>query len=247
MKRLFLLLVIISFLNSVSQAQFWKLRRFEASAGLGTTHFQGDIGGFSHGQNMFGLKDLSLIQTRYNLNLSGRYRILNDLSARLNFSHGRYHSSDERGSNIERGFESTSSFSEIAAIAEFYFLKNSLENSFLGQRGRRMPVNNIMSLIDAYAFTGFGIVSYTVKPNELLAKQTSVVKGSDPIIPIGVGVSFNYSRAINFGVELGGRYAFSDNLDGYTSVYSERNDSYLFLNINATYKFRTSSRNRRSF
>jgi hypothetical protein len=247
MKKLYFLLVTILFLPSVSQAQFWKLRRFEASAGFGTAHLQGDVGGFSHGENMLGLKDLSIKQTRYNLNLSGRYRILNDFSVRLNFNKGKYHSSDERGSNIGRGFESTTGFYEISAIAEFYFLKNRMENSFLSQRGRRMPFNSITALLDGYVFTGFGIVSYNVKPNELLSPQTSAIKGTDPIIPIGVGVSLNYSPAINFGAELGGRYVFSDNLDGYTSIYSERNDSYFFLNINATYKFRTGARNRRSF
>jgi len=54
-----------------------------------------------------------------------------------------------------------------------------------------------------------------------------------------VGTNLVYSPNINFGVEFGGRYAFSDYLDGYTSQYSSSNDVYYFLNFVFTYKVRT--------
>lgn len=247
MKKVLSLLVFTLLITSVSNAQFWKLRRVEVGGGLGTTQFFGDIGGFSRGENLGGLKDFTFRQTRYNLNVNGRYRIVNDLSARLNLTYGRYHSTDVRGSNTERGFESATNFFEIAAIGEFYFLKNRAENSFLSQKGKQMPFNSIIALLDCYAFTGFGVISYSVKPNDLLSTKISQTKGTDPVIPIGVGVNFNFSPDINFGAELGGRYAFTDHLEGYTSPYSEKKDKYFFFNLSVIYKIRTGAKNNPSF
>ncbi len=48
-----------------------------------------------------------------------------------------------------------------------------------------------------------------------------------------------YSPNFNFGLELGGRYAFTDYLDGYTSQFSKANDVYYFLNFTITYKLKT--------
>jgi hypothetical protein len=45
-----------------------------------------------------------------------------------------------------------------------------------------------------------------------------------------------YTPELNFGLEVGGRYTFSDYLDGYTSQYSKSNDVYYFLNLTVTYK-----------
>lgn len=247
MKKLLSLLVFSLFITSVSNAQFWKLRRIEVGGGLGTTQFFGDIGGFSRGKNMLGLKDFTFKQTRFNLNFNGRYRLRNDISARLNLTYGKFHSTDERGINIERGFESSTSFFEVAAIGEFYFLKNMAENSFLTQKGKQMRFNSLLALFDGYAFTGFGMISYNVSPLSVNASPTAKVSGTDPIIPIGVGVNFNFSRDLNFGAELGGRFTFTDNLEGYSSQYSEKNDTYYFFNLSVIYKIRTGTKNNPSF
>ena len=56
-----------------------------------------------------------------------------------------------------------------------------------------------------------------------------------------------YSPNINFGIELAGRYSFSDYLDGYTSQYSSSNDVYYFLNFTITYKLKTGPKGLPSF
>lgn len=244
MRKISFLMVVLLSLSVTSQAQFWKLRRFELGGGLGTTQLYGDIGGFSRGKNLLGLKDFSFKQMSFNANASGRYRITSDFTARLNLAYGGFHSTDARGSNESRGYESKTRFFEGAAIGEFYFLRNRAEGSFLAQKGRRFPFNSFLSMLDCYAFTGFGMVSYNVKPNEMLQPKTTNPKGVSPVIPIGAGVNFSYSPDLNFGVELGGRYVFSDNLDGYTSQYSEGNDIYYFFNVSAIYKIKTRNRSR---
>ncbi|MBE3095445.1 MAG: hypothetical protein IMZ52_10475 [Actinobacteria bacterium] len=42
------------------------------------------------------------------------------------------------------------------------------------------------------------------------------------------GTDNHINLCSDFGVELGGRYSFSDNLDGYTSQYSSSNGVYYF-------------------
>ena len=102
-----------------------------------------------------------------------------------------------------------------------------------------VPQPSLFSMLDFYAFTGFGGLSYTIKPNDKLAPMVSDKSGVTGIIPVGVGVNFIYSTLFNFGIELCRRFTFSDNIDGYTSQYSKTNDSYSFLNFNFTYKIKT--------
>lgn len=44
---------------------------------------------------------------------------------------------------------------------------------------------------------------------------------------------------MNFGIELGGRYSFSDYIDKYTSIYSKANDVYYFLTFTLSVKLPT--------
>lgn len=237
MKKI-LILFLVFYSACESHAQYWRFRTIEIGGGIGTTQFYGDVGGFTRGKNMLGLKDFSFHQTRYNITVNGRYRVRSDVSARLNFSFGQLHATDARGSNEARGYESTIFFFEPTALGEFYFLRNLGENSYLTVRGKAKSLRNILTYFDAYAFTGFGINSYSIDPNEKLKSRVTRPSGITPVIPIGVGVNLLYSRDLNIGLELGGRYVFTDNLEGYTSSFSERNDMYVFFNATAIYKLR---------
>lgn len=239
MKKILLFLIGIIFLSSLADAQLWKLRRYEAAASLGTTQFYGDIGGFSKGDNLLGLKDLSFRQTRFNLTTSFKYRIIDVVSVRLNLALGGFRATDVRGSNESRGFEVVTTFFEPTLLGEYYFVKNKSENSFLSLKDSRRGISALIPALDIYAFTGFGGLSYKVKPNDKLAPRVTETKGSTPVIPIGVGLNLFYSTNISLGMEVGARYTFSDNIDGYTSIYSKSNDVYHFLNFTLTYKIRT--------
>jgi hypothetical protein len=237
MKKSIFTLVLLIIFSTFSHAQFWKIRRWECGGGLGTTNLYGDLGGYSKGKNLLGIKDFSLSNTRFNLNLNGKYRILNNFSGRVDFTYGRLHSTDAKGVNIERGFESSTNILEFSMLAEFYFIKNKAENSFLSQKGK-MPFRSMLSLIDCYSFTGFGITSFNVTPNAAMMAQASTLKDTAPVIPLGVGVSFNFSPELNFNAEASFRYALSDYLDGYTSVYSKSNDVYALFHVGVIYKIK---------
>lgn len=231
--------LIFSFSERQSFAQLWKMKRYEIAAGLGPTFFFGDIGGFSNTKNILGFKDLSFRQTRFNLNLNFKYRVTQDLNVRLSMTYGYLHATDERGSNEKRGYEASTSFFEPALMAEYYFIKNRSENSYLFTQGRNNGLSGLFKSLDFYLFTGVGGLSYTVRANDALLDTGIDPGGFTAIIPVGVGTTLVYSPDFSFGVELAGRYSFSDNLDAYSSQYSSSNDVYYFLNFTVTYKLKT--------
>jgi hypothetical protein len=239
MRRSVLILLIIWLAAPFSQAQLWNLRRMEVSGGFGPSFFFGDVGGYSKGENLLGLKDLSFLQTRYEINGSIKFRITSNINARLSFTYGLLHATDERGSNEGRGYEASINIFEPALIGEYYFIKNESENSYLFLKGRNRFSGGFLSSIDLYAFTGIGGVNYKVEGNDALIERGMKDGGFSAVIPLGIGSNFIFSPNFNFGVELGGRYAFTDYLDGFSSQYSKANDVYYFINFTVTYKLKT--------
>ncbi len=223
-------------------AQLWKMKKMEVSAGTGISQFFGDVGGFSQGENLLGVKDFILRQTRFNINGSARYRILNNFSVRANLATGIFHCSDAKGSNMGRNFEASTLFFEPSALAEYYILRNRVERTyhFMKGIGYRRPMKRLQ-LIDLYLFSGIGNIYYKVNPSDKLKSYMTGSGGSTMVIPGGIGVAVN-TGDYYFSAELGGRYTFSDNIDGYTSKYSKSNDIYYLFNINLNYKIKTNSR-----
>ena len=240
MKRSFLTLLLLCFLAALSNAQMiWKQKRFEASAGLGPSFFFGDVGGFSQTKNILGLRDIALRQTRFDLNVSFKYRITETVNIRLSLTSAMLHATDTRGSNENRGFEASILIIEPALIGEYYFIKNKSENSWLFSKGESVGLKGIFRSLDFYVFSGIGGLGYSITPNSKLESIGINSGGFTAVIPVGIGSTLVYSPNFNFGVELAGRYTFSDNLDGYTSQYSRSNDVYYFFNFTITYKMKT--------
>lgn len=239
MKRLILIILIFCTAVPFSEAQLWKMKRWEASGGLGMSQFFGDIGGYSISKNILGIKDISYLQTRFDFNGSLKYRITREINARISMTAGMLHATDIRGSNEGRDYESRILIFEPALLGEYYFIKSEMENSYRFLKGRIKAKTDFFASLDFYAFTGIGGLKYNVKGNDALVARGLQNKGFCAVIPVGLGSNYIYSQFMNFGIELGGRYAFTDYLDGYTSQYSKANDVYYFLNFTVTYKLKT--------
>jgi hypothetical protein len=245
MKKLLIILAISFFAVSVADAQLWKLRKWEVEFGVGPSFIFPDVGGYTIGKNLLGFRDISIRQTRFDLAWCLRYRLSRTFNLRLNLSYAMLHSTDTRGSNEGRRLESTTHLFEPAILGEYYFVKNKYESSWLFLKGR--DVWSIFSSLDFYAFGGAGVASYLVRGNQALKDRGLRTEGLAVTIPAGIGATLIFSPDINFGAELGGRYAFTDYLDGYTSQYSKANDVYYFLNFTFTYKLKTSAHGLPSF
>jgi len=241
MKRSILFILIILLATPLSHSQLWKMRRWEASAGAGPSFFFGDIGGYSIGKNILGFKDMNYRQTRFDINGSLKYRFTRYLNGRVSMSYAMFHATDVRGANEGREMESTTSLFEPAFIGEYYFIKNYSETSWRFIRRKESFIWNLLKSLDFYAFAGIGGAVYFVSGNEELIKYPQFKDGGfAAVIPAGLGTTLIYSPNLNFGLELGGRYAFTDYLDGYHHPqYSKANDVYYFLNLTITYKLKT--------
>jgi hypothetical protein len=226
------------------------MKRYEVTGGAGTSQFYGDVGGYTIGENAWGLKDLTFKQTRFNVNGAFRYFFADNIAARLNLSYIMLHATDERGSNQDRGYEAVTSLFEPSVIGEYYFIRNRERNSFLFQmnRGRsRNKLKDFFRSVDVYALTGVGGAWFSVNPNDALEARGQPTSGFTAIIPLGLGAKLAWDPNILFGIELSGRYAFSDYLDGYTSDWSERNDVYHTFSVTFNYRIRTARNGLPSF
>ncbi|MCU0471960.1 MAG: hypothetical protein MUC93_01170 [Bacteroidales bacterium] len=239
MKRSVLIIMILYLTIPFANGQLWRMRRWEAVGGVGPTFFFGDIGGFSRTKNILGLRDMTYLQTRFGINGNLKYRLSREVNLRLSLTYSLLHATDDRGSNEGRSFEATTSAFEPALLGEYYFIKNQAENSYLFTRRRMNFLSQLLKSLDFYAFTGIGGLAYSVKGNDALVARGMTNGGFTAVIPGGLGTTLIYSPNINFGVEVGGRYALTDLLDGYTSQYSKANDVYYFLNLTVTYKLKT--------
>jgi hypothetical protein len=246
-KRLLSAVLLLCFLTPFSGAQSWKRKRYETVLGFGPSQFFGDIGGFSKGSNAGGLKDMSIPQVRFDVNLNMKYRITQKINARVSLTYGYLHSNDSRGSNKERGFESSTSIFEPMFIGEYYFVKNKSENNYLFASGGRRTLSGLFESLSFYTFTGIGALNYSVIGNDKLVSAGMTSGGMTAVVPAGLGTTLEFSPDFNFGIEVSGRYSFSDNLDGYSSEYSTSNDVYYFLNFTITYKLNTGSSGLPSF
>jgi hypothetical protein len=217
----------------------WKFKRYEASIGIGPSSFYGDIGGYSQSKNVLGLRDITLKQIRFDVSGNFKYRITQEFSVRLCLSTGLLQATDKRGSNEGRGFKASTFFVESDLIAEYYFIKNKAESSYLFTKGQHPGFITFIKKLDFYALTGIGGVGYTVKGNNRLETFGMHHGGFAGVIPVGLGSTLIYSPNINFGVEFTARYSLSDYIDGYTSQYSNSNDVYYFFNFTVSYKMRT--------
>jgi hypothetical protein len=219
MKRYFLIFIILCFAVQLSDAQLWRMKRWEAVLGVGPSFSFPDIGGFSIGKNILGFKDLSYRQTRFDINGSLKYRLSRTVNTRLSLTYAMLHSTDDRGSNEGREYEATTNLFEPAFIFEYYFIKNKYESSYLFLRGKSLW--SMLSSLDFYGFAGIGGASYSVNGNDALVERDLTRNGFTAVIPGGIGATLIFTPNINFGLELGGRYTFTDYLDGYTSQFSK--------------------------
>jgi hypothetical protein len=108
-------------------------------------------------------------------------------------------------------------------------------------------VKDFFRSVDVYALTGFGGAWFSVNPNDALEARDLPTSGFAAIIPLGIGAKLAWDPNILFGIELTGRYAFTDYLDGYTSQWSTRNDVYHTFSLTFNYRIKTARNGLPSF
>ncbi|MFO7924351.1 MAG: DUF6089 family protein [Bacteroidales bacterium] len=218
-------------------AQSWRTSPWEVQLGAGPANYFGDIGGAAGEDNWYGLKDFEPLRSR----LTGagvlRYNRNRYLSFSGSLALGWLSGSDEGSRNEARGYVFNTLFLEPSGRVEFYPVRDLLKFRGLDRRGL---VRNY-STVSVYLFGGAGAVIYSVMPNDKLrARRESDNIEHGPVtvvLPAGAGVRIGIQNTVDIGLEIGGRYAFNDYLDGFTSPTSTANDIYYITTVNVVYRF----------
>ena len=126
-----LFIIIFSLFSFSGWSQVWKLRRYEMSAGIGIVNYFGDIGGYSPGKNLLGLKDLSLRSTRPMLHVGMRYKIYETGWLNFNLAFGWLHGTDVGGTNEARGIVFRSGLFEPSLRFEQAIINGRANQSYL--------------------------------------------------------------------------------------------------------------------
>jgi hypothetical protein len=242
LRNILILILLISFSVPGGYAQKWKLRRYEAVAGIGTAHYFGDIGGTADKNNLFGIKDIELFNTRPSFYLGARYKIRNNMAVKANFIFGFLKGDDAGSKNNERNYAFTSKIFEPSAQFEFSFIPEEQKYRTNAMFNKRGMINNY-SHYNIYAFAGLGGVFAWPKPQKDLVDHYDPRTEFGLAFPIGLGLKYVMSSNFSIGAEFGGRFTTEDFLDGYSHpVYSHANDVYYFAVFNAIYRVKTSRR-----
>lgn len=243
MKLKGILVIVLLAVSITGFSQRWKLKRYEVLFGVGSTNIYGDIGGTADVNNLFGLKDIRINETRYSLYGGFRYKIQKDWAIKMNLIYGKGVSDDLKSRNENRGYSFTTSIFEPSFQLEYSFLSEDRTMSSARLYNRRGMVNNF-TVFSAYGFAGVGGLFFNPELNlngktPVTGEITSGYGKFTAVLPIGVGLKYALDKNWSIGFEFGRRFAFSDYIDGLSTRWSKANDTYYFGVLQATYKLNT--------
>jgi hypothetical protein len=241
-RNIVILILLMSLSFSDGYSQKWKLRRYEAVAGVGTAHYFGDIGGTADKNNLFGIKDIELFNTRPSVYLGARYKIRYNMAVKANFIFGFLKGDDEGSKNNDRNLAFYAEIFEPSAQFEYSIISEEQKYRTNAMFNKRGMINNY-SHYNFYAFAGVGGIFGWPKPQKELVDKYDPGTEFGLAFPIGLGLKYVLSSNLSIGVEFGGRLTTTDWLDGYhREKFSKANDVYYFAVFNAIYRVKTSRR-----
>ncbi len=254
LKKVFILLIIITAGVQISNAQLWKRDRYEMIFTTGATFAFTDLGGAnSIGTHYF--KDLDLKATRPLVGVGGRYKYRENIAFRLNIIFGYLKAGDylttEPGRE-NRGIIARTPLLETSVQGEYSIVKERTGRrySFAHFRGGR---NFNIMFVNTYVFLGVGSIYFSPQVSSFnggswvkgtVDNQSVLSKGKDyshisVTFPFGIGFKYAINRKWKLGLEFGNRYTTTDYLDNHSDIHSTANDSYFFFNIHLIKKLQT--------
>jgi len=245
MKKFFIILLSIAFINDIS-AQRWKLYRYEAYGGLGTIHMFTDIG-VSNKESI--LNGFRLDFTRPSITIGVRYKFSPFILGKIHFAYGYGYSRDITNPRYEGGdgFKSSTHLLEQTFGIDYFILpeeRNYRSAAIYNRRG----LINYYSIISYYLTANIGIIyfnsNYDIIPRPYDKIQKS---GFSVTIPIGIGMRYNYSNRVLYSLETGPRFTFTDYIEGFSTKFSKFTDLYWITSFTISYRLKTSRRNLPAF
>lgn len=212
-------IVMLAITHYGARAQY----AWDIGVGAGFSNYLGEIGG-GPGLARDWILDLQLDQTRWNPSVFARYRLDYNLALNFGLEYARLQGADsltENPNRFTRNLHFRNDIIEFSTTLEYYFYNQP----DVGRTGRY--------LLDfkAYAWAGFGVF-YNNPMAQLdgtwYALQPLNTEGLDapysriqPVIPVGFGMFYTFSRIHRFGMKVGWRYTFTDYVDDVSTFYPD--------------------------
>ncbi|MCF8379970.1 MAG: hypothetical protein K9H49_10360 [Bacteroidales bacterium] len=249
MKRIAgLILIVMLFLPFKSNAQQWKLRRYEANFGLALNNFYGDVGTpIPPGKFLGSLGTYNPVATRPSFDFGVRYKLNGAMSVKMDLLFG-FIAAKDAGNLVDRGYAFRTTIFEPTFKFEYYLIPEGRSFSTAALFNRRGMVNNY-SKVNAYLFGGVG--GALTHPKGLNGLENDVrfqnLTNFGVVFPAGAGIKIALDALWSFGFEYGRRFTLTDKIDGLETATSSSNDMYEFATFSAIYKVRTDRRGRPIF
>jgi hypothetical protein len=218
------------------RGQHWRATQYQFHAGLGLANYFGDIGGSADENTLHGIKDLDLARTRPSFVTGLRYFTGSHLALNGVITIGWLTGNDTGWKNDGRGYSFNTIIFEPSVRFELYPLRDYQFGSGVDRRGMRKNY----STISAYVFGGVGAAVYNVFPNESLIarrERDEIEHGLiTMVLPAGLGLKVGINNNTDIGIEIGGRFALGDHIDGLTTVTSTARDIYYITSVQMLYR-----------
>jgi hypothetical protein len=247
--KLWIPIIALLLLTSVDgYGQRWKLRRYELDLWVAGVTMHADIGKANQPfANMFN-------GFRPSIGITPRFFLYERTAIALDLAFANYAGKDDEVSSHGRQYAFNTNAFVHGIRGEFYILGTSKKMFSGAVYNRRGMVNNYNQLY-LYVFGGVsGILSKSIvkdmrNDNQEIADSEYYNNNAvySVVFPLGVGFKLSLDPRWSIGLEMGYSFSLSDWLDGYSSPWSEYNDSYYITSVKAVYKIRSDKNGRPIF
>ena len=236
------MLLLVLLVPANVEAQRWKLKRYEAAIGVGTVTTFMDIGSPD-----FGITSFRPYDTRFNVSSHAGYKILEDLTVKVDLNYLMIGAIDPE--IRDRSLRFTSHAFEHGARLDYTFLGGGRAFGSTALFNRRGMVNSYGTSY-LYAFAGAAGILSKATVRDANGEEVTGNPGYNNnlqwgvVIPAGLGYRRTVDAYFDLVVEVGGRFSFTDLIDGYQTQWSQYNDKYIITSVKAIYKIRNDRRGR---
>ncbi len=244
MRKIILLIALLTFIASHTDAQRWKLKRYRIILGAGTSNYFGDIGGAADENNWFGIKDLELEYTNPMYHIGFLYKYTERWDFKIGFNYAQLMGNDAGSLNERRGLSFKTTVFEPNIQANYIFYSQGRTTNSRNIFNKRGMLNRY-SKINLYGFVSLGCAFFkpTVSPQSVIDRRSdefSLDNQFSIVAPLGIGFFYIHNSYLEFGIEIGPRIVLSDYIDGFNSDWSKFYDIYYLTMFSVRYKVETS-------
>jgi len=208
-------------------------------AGMGNSNSFTDVGGKKwEGRDFF--TDVQMKTTKLDYALLIEYRRVARMGYVFSMHYTRFSGFDAYSPNTSRYARNnsfTNTIFEFGFKHKVYLLKNIYRNGW-----------NYQEPLQYYAY--YGLCSFVNNP--VLHDPTGRYEPQKSYsklqlsIPIGIGIFYTFENHLRIGYDFSWRKTFTDYLDGFTTKFSDRKDSYSFSTITIGYALSKNQYKKRS-